>query len=202
MALLPAYLQRLSWFRTSQLTFWHETPEINPRATAARLGEYYMLFREKADYSGHYDDAGIPNAQYHGAIGLQYNPIAIAQWGLANYNYFCETGKGWHKTLKAADWLASNLEQNAHGLWVWNHHFDWDYRDTLGRRGIRDLLRDREFHCFCGPTRMPETRSIGRRPIKLLSRSLARLPKVACSLKTKRETSGSKNISLIRRRIF
>ena len=37
----------------SQLTFWHETPEINPRAAnAIRLGEYYMLFREKADYAG------------------------------------------------------------------------------------------------------------------------------------------------------
>ncbi len=117
----------------SQLTFWHETPEINPRATANRLGEYYMLFREKADYSGHYDAAGIPILDYHGVIGLQYNPIAIAQWGLANYNRFCETSEEarWQKTLKAADWLVANLEQNAHGLWVWNHHFDWDYRDTL-----------------------------------------------------------------------
>jgi hypothetical protein len=23
------------------------------------------------------------------------------------------------------------LEQNSHGIWVWNHHFDWEYRDTL-----------------------------------------------------------------------
>ena len=117
----------------SQLTFWHETPEINTRATAGRLGEYYMLFREKADYAGHYDAAGIPMLDYHGLIGLQYNPIAIAQWGLANYNHFCATGDQarWQKTLKAADWLAANLEQNSHGLWVWNHHFDWEYRDTL-----------------------------------------------------------------------
>jgi len=117
----------------SQLTFWHEVPEINPRASATQFGEYYMLFREKADYSGHYDAAGIPMLDYHGAIGLQYNPIAIAQWGLANCNRFCETGDDarWQKTLKAADCLAANLEQNAHGLWVWNHHFDWEYRDTL-----------------------------------------------------------------------
>jgi len=117
----------------SQLTFWHEVPEINPRVAASRLGEYYMLFRQKADYAGHYDAAGIPMLDYHGVIGLQYNPIAIAQWGLANYNRFCETGDDtrWQKTLKAADWLTANLEQNAHGLWVWNHHFDWDYRDTL-----------------------------------------------------------------------
>jgi len=117
----------------SQLTFWHETPEINPHATVSRLGEYYMLFREKADYAGHYDVGGIPMLDYHGAIGLQYNPIAIAQWGLANRNRFCETSDEtrWQKTLIAADWLTANLEQNAHGLWVWNHHFAWDYRDTL-----------------------------------------------------------------------
>jgi heparosan-N-sulfate-glucuronate 5-epimerase len=119
--------------RRSQLTFWHETPEINPRVDIGRLGEYYMQFREKADYRGHYDDAGIPVLDYHGTIGLQYNPIAIAQWGLANYNLFHETGDDvrWQKVLKAADWLAANLERNVQGLWVWNHHFDWDYRDTL-----------------------------------------------------------------------
>jgi len=117
----------------SHLTFWHETPEINPRACTNQLGEYYMLFREKADYSGHYDASGIPMLDYHGAIGLQYNPIAIAQWGLANFNLFRETGDDprWQKTRKAADWLAANLEPNARGLWVWKHHFDWEYRDTL-----------------------------------------------------------------------
>jgi heparosan-N-sulfate-glucuronate 5-epimerase len=117
----------------SHLTFWHETPEANPRATTDRLGEYYMLFREKADYAGPYDVAGIPMLDYHGVIGLQYNPIAIAQWGLGNYNLFCETGNDvrWRRTFQAVDWLTANLEQNAHGLWVWQHHFDWEYRDTL-----------------------------------------------------------------------
>lgn len=127
--ILPAYLGS----GRSQLTFWHEVPEINPRATTAHLGEYYMLFREKADYAGHYDATGIPMLDYRGALGLQYNPIAIAQWGLANYNRFCQSADDarWQKTLKAADWLAANLEQNPSGLWVWNHRFDWDYRDTL-----------------------------------------------------------------------
>jgi len=129
----------------SQLTFWHETPAINPRAfqqqngatgAPARpdgLGAYYMLFREKADYAGHHDSDGIPMLDYRGAIGLQYNPIAIAQWGLSNYNQFCATGDEIRsfKTLKAADWLCDHLEKNPHGLWVWNHHFNWDYRDTL-----------------------------------------------------------------------
>lgn len=117
----------------SQLTFWHETPEASSQARIDQLGVYYMLFREKADYAGHYDAFGIPMLDYHGVIGLQYNPIAVAQWGLANYNLFCQTDEEirWKKSLKAADWLVANLEQNHQGRWVWNHHFDWDYRDTL-----------------------------------------------------------------------
>lgn len=117
----------------SQLTFWHETPVVNPRACTTKLGEYYMTFREKADYPGPYDASGIPVLDYRGAIGLQYNPIAIAQWGLANYNRFSEMPDGTYrlKVLKAADWLCQNLEQNAHGLSVWNHHFDWEYREIL-----------------------------------------------------------------------
>ena len=70
---------------TSQLTFWHDHPQVNPNATSNQLGEYYMPFSEKADYAGHYDDTGIPMLDYRGQIGLQYNPIAIAQWGCLLY---------------------------------------------------------------------------------------------------------------------
>jgi hypothetical protein len=117
----------------SHLTFWHETPAENPNAVADELGEYYMLFAEKADYRGSYDSAGIPQLDYRGKIGLQYNPIAIAQYGLGNYNLFRRSSdpERRRKFFLAADWLCSHLEQNAHGLAVWNHHFDWEYRDTL-----------------------------------------------------------------------
>ena len=92
-----------------------------------------MPFTAKAGYSGQYDSAGIPLLNYHGKAGLQYNPIATAQYGLGNYNLFCHTGKQEHrrKFLIAADWLVSNLEKNRAGLWVWNHHFDWEYRTPL-----------------------------------------------------------------------
>ena len=117
----------------SHLTFWHETPAENPDATVDALGEYYMLFAEKADYRGLYDSDGIPQLDYLGKIGLQYNPIAIAQYGLGNYNLYRRTAdpERRRKFLVVADWLGSHLEQNAQGLAVWNHHFDWEYRDTL-----------------------------------------------------------------------
>jgi heparosan-N-sulfate-glucuronate 5-epimerase len=117
----------------SHLTFWHDTPQANPRASIHQLGEYYMHFAGKADYPGHYDSVGIPMLDYHGQIGLQYNPIAIAQWGLGNYNLFCQTQEQVRKKklLAAADWLCAHLETNSHGTWVWNHHFDWEYRSPL-----------------------------------------------------------------------
>ncbi len=117
----------------SHLTFWHESPAENPNATSDALGEYYMLFAEKADYQGFYDSAGIPQLDYHGKIGLQYNPIAIAQYGLGNFNLFRRTAdpERRRKFFIIADWLCAHLEQNPQGLAVWNHHFDWEYRDTL-----------------------------------------------------------------------
>jgi hypothetical protein len=117
----------------SHLTFWHETPTENPNANPAELGEYYMLFAEKADYRGHYDTSGVPQLDYHGTIGLQYNPIAIAQYGLGNYNLWRRGADPQRKEkfFRAADWLATHLEQNSKGISVWNHHFDWEYREKL-----------------------------------------------------------------------
>jgi hypothetical protein len=117
----------------SQLTFWHDQPQVNPGASAGQLGEYYMPFLEKADYAGPYDADGIPLLNYHGNIGLQYNPIAVSQWGLGNFNLFLR-GKDperKRKSVAAADWLVKHLEPNSFGVPVWNHLFDWEYRTPL-----------------------------------------------------------------------
>jgi heparosan-N-sulfate-glucuronate 5-epimerase len=127
--IFSAYLTR----QTSQLTFWHEVPEANPSATPGLLGGYYMPFTTKAEYASHLDANGVPMLDYRGALGLQYNPIAIAQYGLGNYNLFCRTKsqQSCLKFLKVADWLVANLELNRAGLKVWHHDFDWEYRTTL-----------------------------------------------------------------------
>jgi heparosan-N-sulfate-glucuronate 5-epimerase len=127
--IFPAYLGR----RKSHLTFWHDSPEINVRSGAHKLGEYYMPFLQKADYAGPYDEEGIPLLDYQGRLGRQYNPIAIAQFGLGNFNAFCRSGEGERrrKFLAVAEWLVANLETNRAGLRVWNHHFDWEYRSPL-----------------------------------------------------------------------
>jgi hypothetical protein len=117
----------------SQLSFWHDSAEENSGASTSGVGEYYMNFPAKARYTRTEDADGIPMLNYHGSIGLQYNPIAIAQWGLGNFNLYKHGVKehSLRKFLLASDWLCANLQTNASGVPVWNHHFDWDYRSRL-----------------------------------------------------------------------
>jgi hypothetical protein len=124
-----AYLGR----GASQLSFWHELPQANPRAFEEPCGEYFQCFFTKADYREHLDADGIPLLDYRGHVGRQYNPIAIAQWGLGNFNIHRRTGNEEHEArfVRAADWLVANLTPNRHGVAVWKHQFDWEYRDLL-----------------------------------------------------------------------
>jgi hypothetical protein len=117
----------------SHLTFWHERPALNEKARYDALGPYYMTFADKARYPGPFDSSGVPMLDYRGRIGRRYNPIAIAQYGLALHNRWREGGKREDRArfLAQASWLRDNLETNARGVRVWNHHFDFEYRETL-----------------------------------------------------------------------
>jgi hypothetical protein len=127
--LLNAYILR----RNSHLSFWHEEPEINAHAKPGQVDEYWMTFSQKARYGGPFDDEGIPLLDYHGTIGRQYNPIAIAQYALGHFNLYRRHGDEPHRQtfLRVADWLTARLEMNPHGFPVWNHHFDWEYWKVL-----------------------------------------------------------------------
>lgn len=130
--IIPTYVFK----KNSQLAFWHEKPEINLNAfnfPEDSIGEYYMTFFDKANYPRPFDENGVPLLNYRGKIGTQYNPIAIAQYGLGNFNLYKREKRDENidKALKAANWLKNNLEKNNFGLYVWNHKFDWEYYHTL-----------------------------------------------------------------------
>ena len=149
--IFQAYVLR----RPSQLTFWHDNPQVHEAAFAARsdlLGPYYMPFANKADYNGPFDAAGVPLLQYHGKIGLQYNPIAIAQYGLGQVNRYMEGGEEAHllKLRHAANYLVENFILNERQVPVWMHQFDFEYTEMLRKpwysglaqgQGISFLLR-------------------------------------------------------------
>lgn len=121
---LSSYLLR----KNSQLSFWYEDPGINPDAAVDVVGPYYMKFAGKARYEGPFDNEGVPLLDYHGAIGRQYNPIAIAQYALANYNLAIKgETKLWDVFFTNARWLLNNRIANERGVLLWPHYFDFEY---------------------------------------------------------------------------
>ena len=76
----------------------------------------------------------MPLLDYRGDIGRQYNPIAIAQYGLARFNRWADAGRSavdQESWQAAADWLVTGMRPNASGVPVWMHDFDWPYREML-----------------------------------------------------------------------
>ena len=126
--MLRVYAHRLG----GPLSFWYERPEMNEAAFDRGPG-YFMRFAGKARYRGPFDPDGIPLLDYRGDIGRQYNPIAVAQYGLARFNAWTDTaGSADHTAwIAAADWLERTMRPNGHGVRVWMHDFDWPYRQWL-----------------------------------------------------------------------
>lgn len=137
--IIPAYLGA----GRSQLSFWHEEPELNERAFDPAALDYYMTFRQKADYAGPFDSDGIPMLDYRGRLGRQYNPIATAQYGLANLNKHLASGDGRarDKAIACADRLVADLKPTVSGLYAWVHEFDWEYFRTLKAPWISGLAQ-------------------------------------------------------------
>jgi len=127
------FLSAYVFKKPSHLDFWHGTPEINFKAEKNKLSYYYMPFRKKAEYDSFFDGDDVPLLNYGGKIGKQYNPIAIAQYGLGNFNLYKQTGddKFKNKALIQANWLIENLIENDKGIPVWMHDFDWNYVEKL-----------------------------------------------------------------------
>lgn len=115
------------------LSFWHERPDVSEGITSHALGPYYQTFRDKAAYDGPKDSQGVILFDYYFDIGRQYNPLAVAQYGLGHYNLFLASQDQKHLYVAKvqADWLLRNLEENKFGLWVWKHKFQWHYKHYL-----------------------------------------------------------------------
>lgn len=118
--------------RKGYLSFWHEEPAVSEGITRDTLGPYYMTFADKTHYHGPRDSSGVILLDYFFDIGRQYNPLAIAQYGLGHFNLYLKTKHPAHlaEAHAQADWLVRNLEEER-GMFVWKHHFRWHYKQYL-----------------------------------------------------------------------
>jgi hypothetical protein len=135
----------------NNLSFWHGEPLLNESSNYNELDDYYMRFHYKAEYKGDYDETGIPLLNYEGDIGIQYNPIAIAQWSLGNYNLWKKNNfqECYEKFIKGSDWLHNNLNSNHKKVYVWEHHFDWVYKENLINPWYSGLAQGQGLSVLC-----------------------------------------------------
>lgn len=117
------------------LAFWHEVPAVAAGIIPHSLAKapYYMTFEDKARYEGPKDKDGVILFDYYFDIGRQYNPLAVAQYGLGHWNLYLKTKDKKHLAVAIvqADWLVAHLEPEQGGLWAWKHHFKWHYKHPL-----------------------------------------------------------------------
>jgi heparosan-N-sulfate-glucuronate 5-epimerase len=108
------------------VSFWHTA--ISPvHYQFSSLDDYYIDLRAKTAYRGPYDEQGIPLLNYFGPIGKQYNPCAIAQWGLGAFQRWRRGEPEYERQFwQAANWLRDNIDVDRLGRGFWLYRFDFD----------------------------------------------------------------------------
>lgn len=129
-----------------------------PASYGTSLGLYYQDFSAaitlvESGFHGTRDERGIPLVRY-GEQGLHYNPITIAQYGLANLDAVM-LGEDSRRALATdlLDWLVGSLERQSGGGGLWRMPFrdpkyvwlDRGWVSALAQgQGISALLRGYE----------------------------------------------------------
>lgn len=107
------------------------------------LGHYYMDLRRVVTLYHLWppmtalDEDGVTRADFsrwgRTDIGIQYHPIAIAQYALANLDLFLDTGSGNYRQafFAQADWLMKNARVTTAGATVWEFGYSFTPRYDL-----------------------------------------------------------------------
>lgn len=108
------------------VSFWHT--HIDPvYYQYETLDSYYIDLRAKMKYLGPYDAEGVPMLNYFGVIGTQYNPCAIAQWGLGAWQCWHDGDETAEALFwRAVEWLRKNLTIDPTGRGFWYYKFNFD----------------------------------------------------------------------------
>lgn len=88
---------------------------------------YYLDFSPKAQYTGPFDDKGVPLTDYGPVAGLQVYPINVAQFGLAHFELWRRGGRSGHLSIATSigDWLIRSMARVGGQPGFWLADFDW-----------------------------------------------------------------------------
>ena len=117
----------------SNLSFWHTPLSVNELDDYDITGvrRYPMNFIAKTAFKNHCDDNGVIMLNYHGTIGLQYNPNAIAQQALGYYDKYLDNQKDKDAFLTQADYFLKNGRVVRDGIVLWEYDFPFEMRNYL-----------------------------------------------------------------------
>jgi len=89
---------------------------------------YYIDWTGLEDFNYDFDEAGLPRYNYSGDIGLKYNAITIAQWGLYNLQQWEKGGEEANRqqALRCAEWLVNNARPWKQDILAWIYDYGFD----------------------------------------------------------------------------
>ena len=121
--------------KDSNLSFWHTPVSVNQLDSydINNIRRYPMNFVAKTVFKNHCDNDGVIMLNYHGSLGLQYNPNAIAQQALGYYDQYLD--KPDQETLNAfltqANYFLKHGRIVKDGVLLWEYNFPFEMRNYL-----------------------------------------------------------------------
>ncbi len=88
---------------------------------------YPFNWRGIEDFKSYdYDEAGLPRVLYSHDLGLRYNPITIAQYGLYSLQQYVNNKKEIHlcRAFACAKWLTEHVQPWRSGILAWIYDYD------------------------------------------------------------------------------
>jgi len=119
----------------SNLSFWHTPLSVNQLSVEDinNVYRYPMNFTAKTGFRNHCDDDGVILLNYHGDLGLQYNPNAVAQQALGYYDKYLDEPNEEDKEafFTQANYFLKHGRIVQDDILLWEYNFPFEMRNHL-----------------------------------------------------------------------
>lgn len=113
--------------KKSAIAFWWLPVKAGKNMENGMEKDYYVDFSSKVQYTLLFDEEGVIMLDYLGDVGKQYNPCAVAQYGLGLVSKYLETkDEIWKKkAIIQADWLLNAIKYTDNNVGRLEYAFDY-----------------------------------------------------------------------------